>query len=250
MVLVGAALALLLAVSACAPQRPYRTPQPSSGREPAGVRPPPSAPPVLVPPAPEPTLKPLPQEPKIREQDLKSKLPPAAPARSDQERPSGIEESRPAPESAVPPPLPDDSSLLAKITPGTSPQRAASLRLTDEGSKLIDGGEPARALNRLEKTIVIDATNPYGYFYLAKAQARLGRYREALNFLTVAETRLNGEPFWLAEVYALRGDIYREQGQLQQAQASYHEALRVNSGNRTAAEGLSRLQVETPRAGR
>jgi tetratricopeptide (TPR) repeat protein len=249
MVLIGVAFALLLVVSACAPQRPYRMPQQPSGREPAGARPAPTVPPLAAPAAPE-ALKPLPQESKIREQDLKSKLPPAAPTRKDQERVPSIEESRPAPESTAPAPLPDDSSLLAKITPGISPQRAASLRLTDEGSKLIDAGEPARALNRLEKTIVIDATNPYGYFYLAKAQARLGRYREALNFLTVAERRLNGEPFWLAEVYALRGDIYREQGQLQQAQASYHEALRVNSGNRVAAEGLSRLPVETPRAGR
>ena len=87
--------------------------------------------------------KPLPPDPKIREQDLKSKAPPVLP-------PSAKEpERRPAPDSAVvpPPPLADDSSLLAKITPGVSPQRAASLRLTDEGSKLLDAGEPAKALD-------------------------------------------------------------------------------------------------------
>jgi tetratricopeptide (TPR) repeat protein len=142
--------------------------------------------------------------------------------------------------------LADDSSLLAKIIPGVTPQRAASLRLTDEGSKLIDAGEPAKALSRLERTIVVDATNPYGYFYLAKAQYRLGRYTESLNFLAVAESRLSGEPFWLAEVHALRGENYRAQGQLQRAEASYAQALRLNSGNRTAAEALSRLHVEQP----
>jgi tetratricopeptide (TPR) repeat protein len=146
--------------------------------------------------------------------------------------------------------LPDDSSLLAKITPGVTPQRAASLRLTDEGSRLLDAGEAAKAVTRLERTIVIDATNPYGYFYLAKAQYRLGHYQESLNFLGVAESRLSGEPFWLSEVQALRGENYRAQGQLQRAEASYTEALRLNSGNRTAAEGLTRLQLETPSANR
>jgi tetratricopeptide (TPR) repeat protein len=156
------------------------------------------------------------------------------------------------PESTVslPPPLADDSSLLAKITPGVTPQRAASLRLTDEGSRLLDAGEPSKALSRLEKTIVVDATNPYGYFYLAKAQYRLGRYSESLNFLAVAESRLSAEPFWLSEVHALRGENYRALGQLQRAEASYTQALRLNSGNRTAADALPRLHVETPSASR
>lgn len=143
------------------------------------------------------------------------------------------------------PPLPDDSSLLAKITPGVSPQRAASLRLTDEGAKLLEAGDPAKALSRLERTIVIDSSNPYGYFYLAKAHYRLGRYRESLNFLDIAESRLRSEPFWLAEVQALRGDNYRALGQTQRAEASYTQALRFNSGNRAATDGLARLQADT-----
>ena len=49
---------------------------------------------------------------------------------------------------------------------------------------------PRKALSRLEKTIVIDSTNPYGYFYLAKTHYRLGRYKESLSFLDVAESRL------------------------------------------------------------
>jgi len=142
------------------------------------------------------------------------------------------------------PPLPDDSSLLAKITPVTPPQRAASLRLTEEGRRLLEAGDASKALSRLEKTIVIDATNPYGYFYLAKAQYRLGRYKESLNFLDVAETRMNNEPFWLAEVHALRGENFRALGMGQKAEASYAQALRLNSGNRTAADALWRVQGE------
>jgi tetratricopeptide (TPR) repeat protein len=80
---------------------------------------------------------------------------------------------------------------------------------------------------------------------LAKAQYRLGRYQQSLNFLDVAESRLGGEPFWLAEVYALRGENYRALGQGQKAESSYLQALRLNSGNRTATDALLRLQADS-----
>jgi tetratricopeptide (TPR) repeat protein len=182
----------------------------------------------------------LPQESKIKEQDVRNK--PLPPSQATKEMPK--EPHMPA--EPVAPPLPDDSSLLAKITPATNPQRAASLRLTEEGRKLLDAGDPAKALTRLEKTIVIDSTNPYGYFYLAKAQYRLRQYKDSLNFLDVAESRLSGEPFWLAEVQALRGENYRALGMTQKAEASYAQALRLNSGNRTALEALSRPHENQP----
>ena len=237
-------IALALGAYGCAPS-PYRRPLPPNDGNIPAPRLPPAPPPAPLPP-PEAARKPLPQEGRIREQDLKSKPPvPNIPGREskDSSRPSSPAESSAAPESA-PAPLPDDSSLLAKITPGISPQRAASLRLTDEGSKLLDAGEAAKALARLERTIVIDSTTPYGYFYLAKAQYRLGRYRESLNFLDIAESRLRSEPFWMAEVQALRGDNYQALGQAQRAEASYVQSLRFNSGNRSAADGLSRLQAD------
>jgi tetratricopeptide (TPR) repeat protein len=203
----------------------------------------------VAPPTPEISQKPLPQEAKIREQDLKSRQLSSGPGAKEASRDGSAGEGR-APSESLAPSLPDDSSLLAKITPATAPQRAASLRLTEEGRKLLDAGDPQKALTRLEKTIVVDSTNAYGYFYLAKAQHRLGRYKESLNFLDVAESRLNKEPFWLAEVHALRGENYRALGMMQQAEASYAQALRLNSGNRTAADAISRLQADGPPASR
>ena len=248
----GAALVVVLALAGCAPQRPYRPLPPSSRAPVPSPIPPPqqSRPPLST----ETVKKPLPQEPSIGEQDLRASLPqptvlPPAPNGFDMP-PSPGESTMIPPESAVlpPAPLPDDSSLLAKITPGVPPQRAASLRLTDEGSKLLEAGDTGKALSRLERSIAIDSTNPYGYFYLAKAQHRLRRYRESLNFLDVAESRLSGEPFWLAEVHALRGENYHALGQMQRAEASYAQAMRLNSGNRTAADALLRLQADTPSA--
>ncbi len=229
-----AAGVVINATSSCAPRTPYRAPVPPSVSRAPAAKPPEQ---VSPPPAQETAKKPLPQESKIKEQDVKSKpaLPPLASKETSRDT---------KPPEAAAPPLPDDSSLLAKITPGTSPQRAASLRLTEEGRKLLDSGDAAKALTRLEKTIVIDSTNPYGYFYLAKAQYQLRQYKESLNFLDVAESRLSGEPYWLAEVYAMRGENYRALGMTQNAETSYAQALRLNSGNRTAADALSRLRGE------
>jgi predicted Zn-dependent protease len=212
----------------CAPRPLYRMPQPPSTPSSSVRVPPPAAPPIQ-----ESARKPLPQEPNISEQDLKSRTPP----------PAVTEAPKQAPVSPDPPttPLADDSSLLAKITPTTVPQRAASLRLTEDGRKLLEVGDSAKALTRLEKTIVIDSTNPYGYFYLAKAHYQLGRYKESLSFLEVAESRLSGEPFWLAEVHALRGENFRALGMVDKAESSYAQALRLNSGNRTASDALPRL---------
>jgi hypothetical protein len=221
------------ALQACAPRQPYRPPLSSRGipsRAPAY--------PQDMPPSRSGELQTRPsgEEANIREPVYSERAPAFPPtARESTEAPGfGREPSVP--------PLPDDSSLIAKITPGTTPRRAASLRLTDEGRQLIEAGDYAKALNRLEKTIAIDSTNAYGYYYLAKAHHHLGRHQESLNFLDVAESRLSGDPYWLAEVYALRGENFRALGFGQRAETHYAHALRLNPGNRTASEALGRMQ--------
>ena len=225
-----------IGASSCAPRPLYRTSLPSTSSAPSVRVPPPPPPPVQ-----EPARIPLPPESQIQEQNLKTARP------SPSQPPASKEATKPSvviPDSTSAP-LSDDSSLLAKITPGTSPQRAASLRLTEEGRKLLEANDATKALSRLEKTIVIDSTNPYGYYYLAKTQNRLGRYKESLSFLEVAESRFSSDPFWLAEVYALRGENFRALGMLDKAEVSYAQALRLNSGNRTANDALAKLQGQS-----
>jgi hypothetical protein len=242
----AAALAVIAGLAqSCAPRVAYRAPARPPLRDTAPVPPPAPVPPATR--VEPPTPKPLPQEPKIQEHSLPGTTLPGtgSSARVLKEPPSTPEA---APEPEPPAPLPDDSSLLAKITARTQPQRAASLRLAEEGRKLIDGGAPAKGLPRLEQSIAIDSTNPYAYFYLAKAHHKLGRHRESLNFLDVAESRLSGEPYWLAEVHALRGENFRALGMGERAEASYSKALSINPGNRTAVEATSRPQ-NIPAAG-
>ena len=146
-----------------------------------------------------------------------------------------------------PPSVPSDydTSLIAKITPQTTPRRAASLRLTDEGRKLVDSGEYQKALQRLEKTIAIDSTNPYSYYYLALVHHRMANHEASANFLDVAESLLSREPLWLAQVFALKGRNFQAQGSLEQADASYAEALKLDPNNRTAFEALTRIIVNS-----
>ncbi|MBI3062707.1 MAG: tetratricopeptide repeat protein, partial [Deltaproteobacteria bacterium] len=181
-------LALLLALPAlasapgCATVRVYR-PVPAGRAAPV----PQTAAPTI---APEPESKPALEQGRIKEESLEEKRPaPQARSKDRPGRPAPVE-GRMAPRKEAPAPLPDDGSLIAKITPRTPPQRAASLRLTEEGRKFIESGDYAKALGRLEKTISIDSTNPYGYYYLAQTHFRLGRHQDSLNFLDVAESLL------------------------------------------------------------
>jgi len=236
----------ILAVQSCAPQRPYRKPVPGVVARPQPTPAPMPSPPTSLPDV-EPSSRSIPPDPKIREQDLKTeKVQPSI--TTSKEMPPPVA----PPETLAPakPPVADDSSLLAKIIPGTPPQRAASLRLSEEARKLIDSGEYAKALSRLERAIALDSTNAYGHFLLAKTQFGLRRYKDSLNFLEVAESRLGGEPFWLSEVYALEGENYRALGMAERAEESYAKALAINPDNRTAAEALSAKQSQAQPAQR
>ncbi len=230
---------VMLAIQGCPTQTVYRQPSP----------PPPVAaspaqrpqPPYYPPPAPQ-ARAPVESGP-IREEDLKERRV-TPPPRSQPEL-----SARTLPMPAVPPPrapapLPEETSLLAKITPTTSPQRAASIRLTEEGRRLLESGDHAKALSRLEKAIAVDSTSPYGFFFLASAHAALGRQQESLKFLDVAEPLFGADPYWLSEVFTLRGENYRALGSLDRAGMNYSQALRLNPGNRLAADGLSRIQEE------
>lgn len=230
----------ILSAQSCAPQRPYRRPVPTSTAKP---QPEPMPMPATASPGSELSSRPIPSDPKIREQDLKTneKVQPPITTSKETQPPVATPETL----SPATPPVPDDSSLLAKIMPGTPPQRAASLRLSEEGRKLLDSGEYAKALSRLERAIAIDSSNAYGHFLLAKAQFGLKRYKDSLNFLDVAESRLGAEPFWLSEVYALKGENFRALGMAERAEESYAKALTINPANRTVAEALSRKHSET-----
>jgi len=144
----------------------------------------------------------------------------------------------------TPPKLPAQFSLIAKITPKTAPRRAASLRITEEGRLLLNSGEYEKALQRFEKTIAVDSTNPYSYYYLALAHHHLTHYQQSTNFLDVAESLLSEEPYWLARVFALKGKNLEALGSMGQADASYAQALQVDPNNQAAFEAMTEIRFQ------
>jgi hypothetical protein len=182
-------------------------------------------------------------QPSGSETGLKSKASVSRPGGSSLVQPSGSETGLKSKASVS---RPGGSSLLATITPNTAPRQAVSLRLTEEGKKLIQSGEFTKAVVRLEKSLAVDSANPYIYFYLARAHFHLGHHEKSLDFLEVAESLFNRRPSWLGEVYMLKGDNFRALGATRRARSSFSKALRLDPANRAAAEKLSRLQRSMP----
>ena len=156
----------------------------------------------------------------------------------------GGENVQPTPEPLSP--RPDQISLLSMITSQISPQRAASLRLTEEGRELLKNDEHDRGLSRLEKALAIDSTNPYAYYYLAHAHHLLTHYTESLNFLEAIEGRFAQEPSWQARVLVLKGENFWALGLLDQADKNYARALKLDPTHPVALERMIHISGESP----
>jgi tetratricopeptide (TPR) repeat protein len=133
----------------------------------------------------------------------------------------------------------DDGPLTAKIDANTPAGRSAALRLIEEGRQRLAAGEAPRAIELFERAVAVDARVPYTYYFLAEAHAEAKHSALAQRFLDRAEQKLAGEPYWLSEVYSLRGKLLAEEGNDRDAAAAYRRALECWPGNRTAAEALT-----------
>lgn len=129
--------------------------------------------------------------------------------------------------------------LIARVTEKTTPQRAASLRLIEEGRKFLESGEYKQALGSFERAIAVDATNPYSHYFVARAHFFLGNYAESLNFLDVAESLLGWHKRWLSEISVLKGRNAAAMGFLGRADTNFLEALALDPYNRFAIERLT-----------
>lgn len=154
------------------------------------------------------------------------------------------EVARARPPAPVPPPSrppatrADDGPLTAKIDAATPASRSAALRLTEEGRRQI-ASNPARAIELLERAITVDARVPYAYYFLGAAHAQAGQPALAHRFLDRAAQKLASEPYWMSEIYRLRGTLLAAEGKDGEAEREYRRALEAWPGNRAAAEALT-----------
>lgn len=143
----------------------------------------------------------------------------------------------------------DDGPLTSKIDAATPAGRSAALRLTEEGRQRLAAGDPARAIELLERAVAVDARVPYTYYFLAEAHAESNHPALAHRFLDRAAQKLAAEPYWRSRVDELRGKLLADEGKTAESEAAYRRALDAWPGNRAAAEALtaaSQRDKETP----
>jgi tetratricopeptide (TPR) repeat protein len=83
-----------------------------------------------------------------------------------------------------------------EVPAGPSPRAQASLKLTDQGRRLIDAGEADNAIRVLEQAISLNPANGQNYYYLSEAWLMKGFTAEARQFNRLAESHLTGDEDW------------------------------------------------------
>jgi hypothetical protein len=76
------------------------------------------------------------------------------------------------------------------------PRALASLKLTDQGRRLIEAGEANNAIRVLEQAISLNPTNGQNYYYLSESWLMKGFAPEAREFNYLAESHLKGDKDW------------------------------------------------------
>lgn len=222
-------VALAALVAACATHPPRRLPPPAPPR----VAPPPS------PPAPADATRarrpagaaavPLLEENEVGEA-------PELPA-----SPEMLAGLPPAPADGVAT-APEPGSLLAYIGPQTPPNVAAALRLIEDGRHQMAQGHQDQALECFERSVTIDPTNAYGYYFLAQLHYTMKKYDQAVAFASRAEIlSAHTDPVWLGRVYSLEGAVFEEVGRYPDARRAYLKAVEADPNNLAARVGVVRL---------
>lgn len=144
--------------------------------------------------------------------------------------------------ACAPKPVVVEKPLTDLIHPSTTPQMAASLRLTEEGKNYLNSGNLIKASEVLEKAITIDTANPYAYYYFAKLRSERREHKQSLGLLSKAEMLFKDNPHWLSDVYSLMGKNHESLFQYNDAKKRHEQALKLNSENIEAKEGMERLK--------
>jgi tetratricopeptide (TPR) repeat protein len=135
----------------------------------------------------------------------------------------------------------EPGSVLTRVGAETPPHVTTALRLVEDARRFIDQGEYDRAQELLERTVAIDPTNPYGYYFLAKVHHLKKNYGQTVAFANRAAVLSGNDPVWLGRVYCLQGAAYEEVGRYADARTAYGKAIAADPNNVTARVGAVRL---------
>ncbi len=81
-----------------------------------------------------------------------------------------------------------------------NPRAVASLQLTEQGRRLVEGRQPDRAIRVLEQAVSLHPTNGQNYYYLSEAWLMKGFADQAKEFNHLAEIHLKDDRQWMIQV--------------------------------------------------
>lgn len=150
-----------------------------------------------------------------------------------------VREEIPSGATNAPPPLPTKDVL--------SPKEVVALRFVEEGRDAIEQGDLNRARVRFERAMSVAPLQPYSYYFLGRLALARGEHQQALAFLQRAELLFPPKDrVWRGETAGLKGTVYEDLGDYDQARTAYQRCLRFTPSHLKALSAVARLSVEEP----
>jgi tetratricopeptide (TPR) repeat protein len=164
-------------------------------------------------------------------------LPPPGPTPPFLSRPSEWEETPPT--VIETPPLPAATSF--------SGRDLVAFQFVEEGKAHFDREEWEVARERFERAISIAPSLPYSYYFLGRIAFAQGDRKRALAYLQKAELLFpRSEKAWLAETMSVKGTVYEDLQDYEEARTAYRRSLRFQPANLKVLSALARLPEEEP----
>ena len=105
----------------------------------------------------------------------------------------------PKPILQVAPPEIEEPAPAEEAT-AENPRVVAALQLTDQGRRLLEDGQPDKAIRALEQAVGLDPTNGQNYYYLSEAWLMKESAAQAKEFNQLAEIHLKEDSAWMIRV--------------------------------------------------
>jgi len=121
-------------------------------------------------------------------------------------------------------PLPGEPLRLSQLATSGDAARRASMRLVLSGLDADGAGRPGEASSLYQRSLQVDATNPYAWLALARQEVFEGDPERGLVHLEKAEALLASNPDAAAHLAGIRGAGMRALGQASLAEPYLREA--------------------------
>jgi hypothetical protein len=123
-----------------------------------------------------------------------------------------------------------------------SPQERVALWFVEEGKNMMEQENREGARERFERAISIAPTQPYSYYFLGRLAFVGDDHQLALAFLQRAELLFaHGDSAWLGEVARVKGIVYEDLGEYENARVAYRRSLQFVPANLKVLSALARL---------